>query len=486
MNRRKFIKNFSYLSAMLPVAGSCQNNKNKASTSPNILLIMSDDLCSALSGFGHPMCKTPNLDALAARGVRFEKAYCNWPVCGPSRASLMTGIYPETIKTMNNHTRFRKHYPNLITIPQLFKQNGYHTARVSKIFHMGIPGEIINGTAHADDPKSWDETYNIKAPEQNSKGKLERLSPAVKSAGMSFNIVKIANDLQQADHLATNQAIKLLKNFKKQKTKFFLGVGFVRPHVPLVAPKELFNKYPLNTIKLPYVPKGDLNDIPKPAQRNSNAHKYRMNKLQQHKATQAYYAAISYMDTQVGRVLKELKKQKLEENTIIIFTSDHGYNLGQHTAWQKVSLFEDTIRVPLIIAAPQYKKNQGEKTDKIVELIDIYPTLAELANLTPPKYITGQSLIPLLQKNPTKKWEEKYAYTTSLNHGKSIRSKRWHLNLWSNGKRGIELYDHQNDPNEYTNLAKKESHKKIVQQLTKKLYTIQKNSKNKLKKYYNK
>jgi len=397
MDRRSFLKRVVCSAAAAAAMGDVLWGASvKKPAKPNVLFIMSDDLCTALSGYGHPQCKTPNLDRLAARGVRFERAYCNWPVCGPSRASLMTGLYPAALNLKGNNSKFRKAHPDLITLPQLFKNNGYYSARVSKIYHMGIPGEIIAGTSYSDDPASWDYAVNVKAPEHHSKGKFEDLSPGLNHQGMDFKVVRILDDSNQADKQTVDHALEILKRCKDKP--FFLGVGFVRPHVPLVAPEDLFEKYPAEKMKLPYVPEGDLDDIPKAAQRNANKNKYKMSKEQQHKVLQAYYASVSYMDRQVGRLLEGLKKLGLEDNTVIVFTSDHGYNLGQHTFWQKQSLFEDTVRVPLIIVVP-WLDTAGQRTKEIVELIDVYPTLAELAGLKRPGYLHGRSLKPLLE-NP--------------------------------------------------------------------------------------
>ncbi|MCK4998609.1 MAG: sulfatase [Anaerohalosphaera sp.] len=479
MNRRSFLKRCSGLAICVAVTGDVFSADIKKPAKPNILFIISDDLCTALSGFGHKQCKTPNLDKLASRGVRFDRAYCNWPVCGPSRASLMTGLYPPALKLKGNSSKFRPTAPDLVTMSQLFKNNGYYAARVSKIYHMGIPGEIMAGTAKHDDAASWNHVVNITAPEQYSKGEREDLSPGVTHQGMDFQTVRLIDDSKQADKQAVDQAIKILKGCKDKP--FFMGVGLVRPHVPLVAPADLFEQYPPDQMKLPYVPDGDLDDIPEIAKRNSNSNKYKMSKDQQHKTLQAYYASVTYMDQQVGRLLDAIKELALNDNTIIVFTSDHGYNLGQHTYWQKQSLFEDTLRVPLIITAP-WLNTEGQRTKQIVELIDIYPTLADLAGLKAPDYLHGKSLKPLLLNPKTSKWQPKPAYTTTVWQGKSLTTDRWRLNTWSDGQKGIELYDQQNDPEEFTNLANKSEYKGVLEKLKKQLSAIDDKSKSIVKK----
>ncbi|MEN8126236.1 MAG: sulfatase [Planctomycetota bacterium] len=474
MKRRDFLKVIGLAAVSASFIDAFAQGAVAKPAKPNILFVISDDLCSALSGFGHPQCKTPNLDKLAGRGIRFDRAYCQWPVCGPSRASIMTGLHPAVLKMKNNRSLFRRTAPDVTTLPQLFMNNGYYAARVSKVYHMGIPGDILEGKAGPDDPASWNETVNIKAPEQNSTGQKEDLSPKVTSAGMDFVTVRVENDDSlQADKQAVDKALEMLPKLKDKP--FFLGVGLVRPHVPLVAPDDLFDKYPAKDMPLPEVPKGDLDDVPRDARRNTNAVKYKMSREQQHKVLQGYYASVSYMDQQVGRLLEGLEEAGLADSTVVVFTSDHGYNLGQHTCWQKQSLFEDTVRVPLIISVP-WLSNAGQRAEEIVELVDLYPTLADLAGLTAPNYLHGTSLRPLLESPDGIKWKKKAAYTTAPWNGRSIRTDQWRYTTWSNGKKGTELYDHKDDPGEFTNLAKKSEYKDTVRELQKQMDTLTKRS----------
>jgi arylsulfatase A-like enzyme len=238
----------------LPQWSQAENRK------PNILLLLSDDLNTALSGFGHPQCKTPRLDALAKRGVRFENMHCQYPVCGASRASLMTGLYPYTNGMLGNTGKLRKNLPDVVTLSQLFRNNGYRAGRVSKIYHMGIPFEIIAGTANHDDAPSWDETVNIKAPEQNAPGEKTEWSPKDKGSQTFTGIEASTGDLEHADGMAADAAIEFLKRNKNKP--FFLGCGFVRPHVPLVAPAKYFDLYDREAMVAPKVPAGDLDDVP--------------------------------------------------------------------------------------------------------------------------------------------------------------------------------------------------------------------------------
>ncbi|MFN7138892.1 MAG: sulfatase-like hydrolase/transferase, partial [Limisphaerales bacterium] len=231
------------------------------------------------------------------------------------------------------------------------------------------------------------------------------------------------------------------------------------------APQRLFNQYPASAMKLPEVPAGDLMDVPKPAAAMENMGRYGMNEEQQRKAIAGYYASVTFMDEQVGKLLDALDRLDLRKNTIVIFTSDHGYNLGEHGCWQKLSLFEESTRVPLLISAPGFKQTAGKTAKGIVELIDLYPTIADLLGLKDhaPSNLQGTSLRPLLEKPERDDWSKTVAYTVTHQNGESIRTPRWRYNVW--GKQGEELYDLENDPNEFTNLASSQSHEKQLREM---------------------
>lgn len=366
----------------------------RADTRPNVLLIMADDLNTALSGYGHVDCHTPNLDRLAARGVQFDRAYCQFPLCGPSRASIMTGLYPYQNNVLLNFTHFRKTVPDAVTISQLFQQNGYYAARVSKIFHMGIPIDIRKGTAGDDDPASWEDAVNIKCTE--NPGPTYNWSPK-KSGSQSFTATYgTEGDSTYVDGMAADRAVEMIQN-RPTDRPFFLGVGFVRPHVPLIAPQKYYDLYDRDALSIPYAPADDLDDLPPLIQQDQTAEEMGITTPEIHRGLlEAYYASVSYMDAQVGRVLDALDANGLRENTIIVFASDHGYHLGDHHKFQKRHLFEECTRVPFIISVPWLTDQHGKATAQFAELVDLYPTLAELANLTPPKSIQGMSLLPLL------------------------------------------------------------------------------------------
>ena len=439
-----------------------------AAKAPNVLFLMSDDLNTALSGFGHPQCKTPELDKLAERGMRFENMHCQYPVCGASRASLMSGLYPYTNGTLGNAGTLRGNMPDVLTMSQLFRKNGYRVGRVSKIYHMGIPMEIIAGTAIRDDPHSWDEVVNIKAPEQNAPGEKTNWSPKNKSSQSFTGVVAEGDELAHADGMAANHAIDFLKRHKDKP--FFLACGFVRPHVPLVAPAKYFDLYDRDAMIAPVVPENDLEDVPgiiRNYKRNSTS--YGVTPELHKGLLEAYYASISYMDAQVGRVLDALEELGLADNTIIVFTSDHGYLLGHHNKFQKQHLFEEATRVPFIVSIPWMKNQHGKATAHITELIDLYPTLAKLAGLKAPNSLHGESMVPLLKDPNSDGWKKEVAFTISRSGGESIRTREWRFTQWGFGAGGMELYDLRNDPGEFTNLAAKRKYSVQLNKLKKQL-----------------
>ena len=449
----------SLILATICLAPSSQAEERK----PNILLLLSDDLNTALSGFGHPQCKTPQLDALAKRGVRFENMHCQYPVCGASRASLMTGLYPYTNGMLGNGGNLRKNLPDVVTLSQLFRNKGYRASRVSKIYHMGIPLEIIAGTARHDDAQSWDETVNIKAPEQNAPGKRTEWSPKDKSTQTFTGVEASTGDLEHADGMAADAAIEFLKRNKDKP--FFLGCGFVRPHVPLVAPSKYFDLYDRDAMVAPTVPENDLADVPGIIRGYKSIDRYGVTPELHKGLLEAYYASISYMDAQVGRILDTLDELGLRENTIVIFSSDHGYLLGHHHKFQKQHLFEESTRVPFILSVPWMSDSHGTASSHITELIDLYPTIASLAGLKPPSNLHGQSLVPLLENPSSKEWTKDHAFTISRSGGESIRTKDWRFTHWGFGTKGEELYHRKNDPNEFTNLAKDPKYTERLNQL---------------------
>jgi len=423
-----------------------------APAKPNVLFIAVDDMNNDLGCYGHPLVKSPNIDRLAKRGVRFDRAYCQFPLCSPSRSSLMTGLRPGTTRVFNLQYHFRTGLPDVVTLSQLFGQHGYYHARVGKIYHYGNPGQI--GTSGLDDPKSWQEVIN---PAGLDKTALEpdilNYTPK-RGLGSAMSILSDANnaDTDHTDGKVATEAIKLLERHADEP--FFLAVGFYKPHTPYVAPMKYFDLYPLEKMQLPKEPVEHLAHIPKPALASVQPWPlFGVTTNQARECKQAYYATISFVDAQIGRVLDALDRLKLRDNTIVVFWSDHGYHLGEHGLWMKQSCFEESARVPLIIAAPG-QKARGKVSPRIVELLDLYPTLADLAGLPAPKNLEGVSLRPLLN-DPKAKWARP-AFTQVQRGGfpgYSVRTERWRYTEWDDGAKGVELYDHDKDSRELKNLA---------------------------------
>ena len=469
----------------------------------NILLIISDDLNTRIGPYMELDQHTPNLDRLAAEGVRFNRAYCQYPLCGPSRASFMSGLYPETNGVLTNHDQpgsYRKEHPSLSNHPSMagfFRERGYYTARVSKIFHMGVPGGIERGEPGGDEPDSWDYAYNVMGPETLSPGTLELLSPGNLHYGSNFSrmILDAGLELTQTDYLAANQAIAILENragkvpehgTNKQKVKpespFFLAVGLVRPHVPFIAPGRCFEAYPEEEMQLPPVVVGD--NVPEQALVRQNMKIWKMNEIQKKQTISAYMASVRFMDQQVGRLLDALDRLNLRNETIVIFLSDHGYNLGEHDCWSKVSLWEGSVRVPLIISVPAAEKNHGTRCEAIVELIDLYPTLTELCGFSgeQPEILQGRSLAGYLISDQNLE-NESLAYTISYGgKGATVRSGRWRYTRWGEdiADGNEELYDHLDDPEEQVNLALDRKHRDVLEQMRQQFELARKKARTKL------
>ena len=430
----------------------------------NVLFIAVDDLNTALGCYGHPLVRSPNIDRLAGRGVRFERAYCQYPLCNPSRSSFMTGRRPDTTGIYENTTHFRKNLPDVVTLPQLFQQHGYYAARVGKIFHYGVPAQI--GTSGLDDPPSWNRVVNPRGRDRDDEGRVINLTPDRQIGGALSYFVGRGSDEEETDGKGAAEAIRLLEELKDRP--FFLAVGFYRPHVPCTAPQKYFDMYPLDRIQLPKEP-DHLGSIPDAALTVKPPH-YGVPEAKLKEMIQAYYASTTFMDAAVGRVLDALDRLKLADRTIVVLFGDHGWLLGEHGQWQKMSLFEESARAPLIIAAPRARGN-GRSSPRTVELVDMYPTLAELCGLPAPPGLEGRSLRPLLD-DPRARWD-KPAITqvargsgpTERFMGRSVRTERWRYTEWDGGKKGAELYDHDADPHEYRNLAADPKHARTIQEL---------------------
>ena len=428
----------------------------------NVLFLISDDLTyTALSCYGNKVCHTPNIDRLAARGTRFTRAYCQGTYCGPSRASFMSGYYPHATGELG-YRNPRPRIGDRATWSQHFINNGYHASRVSKIYHMGVPGGIEGGGHGADDEASWTERFNSKGPEWRAPGDGETLQnnpdgkkPAV--GGNTFVVVEAdGDDLVHSDGRTAAKACKLIAERKNSKQPFWLGVGFVRPHVPFVAPRSYYSPFkPYSRMILPPKVEGDWEDIPKAGINYCTSANMKMDVRRQKKAIGGYYASVAYMDAQVGKVLDALDDAGLTDRTIIIFTSDHGFHLGEHDFWAKVSLRDESAGVPLIICVPGKKP---AVCHSFVELLDLYPTTAALCGLEVPGRLQGKDISSMLD-DPGHKVREEAFCVAPTRRGFLLRSRNWaYLQYGENASGGRELFDMVRDPGQFTNLAEEPLH----------------------------
>ena len=429
---------------------------------PNVLFISVDDMNNDLGCYGHPLVRSPHIDRLARRGTRFERAYCQFPLCSPSRTSLMTGLRPDATQVYDLRTHFREVLPDVVTLAQLFKNGGYHVARVGKIYHYGNPGDI--GTNGLDDPASWHERVNPSGRDKAEEHLIINYTPK-RGLGSSLSVWKADGaDEEQTDGLVATEAIRLMEEHKDEP--FFIAAGFYRPHCPYVAPKRYFELYPLERVRMPQGPWDYLKEVPEAALSFTRPWPwFGVTEQQARESLQAYWATISFVDAQVGRLLDALDRLQLADNTIVVFWSDHGYHVGDHGLWKKQSLFEKSARVPLILAAPG-QKSPGGVCGRTVELVDLYPTLADLCGLTPPENLAGRSLRPLLD-DPEAEWS-KPAFTQVWRGsvpGHSVRTERYRYIEWDGGKAGAQLYDYDTDPAEQRNLVKDSAHTQVVKEL---------------------
>lgn len=452
---------------------------------PNVLFLMSDDLNNMLGCYGDPLAKTPNIDRLAARGVRFDRAYCAFPLCGPSRNSLLTGLYPNSTGILANAQIFRQTIPSHVSMPQAFRQAGYFATRIGKLYHYNVPKSI--GTNGHDDPGSWELELNPAGVDRlEEEPKIFSLRPGNFGGTLSW-YASPKGDRHHTDGLMADDAAWVLERCARQKDRpFFLAVGFFRPHTPYVSPQNYFDLYQEKEMPVVQGVKEDQADIPPAGLASYKKEQDKLTDDLRRQCRQAYYASISFMDAQVGRVVDALDRLGLADNTIIVFTSDHGYHMGEHGLWQKQSLFEESARVPLLIVAPGAAK-AGGVAKAPVGLIDVFPTLAELCNVKPSENIQGQSLAPML-KDPSvegRGWAisqvvrgggfRRFGASPAVGDkgkrffGYSLRTPRWRYTEWDEGRNGRELYDHESDPHEITNLANDSAHADTVAKLSQQL-----------------
>ncbi|HZI48648.1 MAG TPA: sulfatase [Pyrinomonadaceae bacterium] len=451
-------------------SASAQRAKQKY----NVLFIISDDLRPELGCYGNPIIKTPNVDSLAARGTRFDRAYAQFPLCNPSRSSMLNGRYPTQTGVMDNNTYFRVKHPDYVTLPQYFQKNGYATLRTGKIFHGGIDDQV--SWTEGGEPVDPNIVNRPPSPVATGQGARETGDeeaapqpnrPARRSA--SDQIVVLDGDGEShGDYKIANRAIDFLDKYKDKP--FFLAVGFNKPHSPPTAPKKFFDLYdpekiplPLDFATQPRAPAG-FPDISIP-HRNADLFIGRDSPpAEAREMIRAYYASTSFMDAQVGRVLAELERLKLRDKTIIVFWGDHGYHLGEKGKWSKAySLWDIGLRVPLIIDVPGDKP---QVTERVVQLLDLYGTLADLCGLPRPAGIEGHSVAPLL-RNPNLRWNYPALAVVQFQgkFGESVSTERWHYVEWDEGRAGSMLLDSISDPRELKNLASDPNRAATVQEM---------------------
>ena len=491
--RRDFLGTVAGAAAAATLPGVLRADDSKPARQPNVLFIMSDDMRVELGCYGSRFhAKTPHIDALAKTGVRFDRNYCQFPLCNPSRASLLTGRNPTKTGVLGNRQFFRELHPDWTSLPQLFRENGCVSVRAGKIFHGGL-----------DDPKAWQSASGGGAAEEGGMAsynvghtldvsrEAERTAKDLRSpnlAGLSADategrrrafysdriVVLDGNGEDHGDYRTADRTIANLRKYKDQP--FFIACGFVKPHSPPTAPQKFFDLYNMDDIELtpdfaawPTVPPG----FPRAAIRPKNADLFigrGASRAEAKEVIRAYLASISWVDWNVGRVLAELDRLGLRENTIVVFMADHGYQLGEKGKWSKAgSLFEMGTRVPFIISAPGMSGN-GTSCTRIVESLDVYPTLVELCGLPRQPENEGKSLVPLL-KNPSADWDHP-AYSVwsedgKTLHGVAVRTEKWrYAEYGKDGVNGAMLLDPHADPLEMKNLAADAKYQSVCQELS--------------------
>jgi len=457
------MKNILFFIAVIGFVVGCTSSKSNTEeikTDKNVLFIVVDDLNTTVGCYGHPLVKTPNVDKLANKGIRFKHAYSNYAVCGPSRGSFLTGLKPESIGILDNRTPLQSVLGDRVTLPNLFRQNGFYTMSLGKIFH---------GSKDHNDPDAWDEIYGYSATELGKKGETRNITDGV----LKWCHWKAAegDDEDQADGQIAKKAVEFIKT-KKEKP-FFLAVGFHKPHDPFIAPKKYFDMYLLEDCDPPVLPEG----WKPPYKHTLPGATTVFNKFtdqDKREFLRSYYACTSFMDAQVGKLLEALKESGQMENTLIVFFGDHGYHLGEHNWWNKVAVFEKGTNPPFIIAGQSVGK-KGVDSDAMFEYIDIYPTLANLFQLeNTPDYLEGKSFAEVIE-DPALPFRDEVRAIISRGEmlGRMVKNENYRYVEWDNGKKGRELYDQKNDPIEYNNLAENPEYLSVVTEMRTLLYSTE-------------
>ena len=439
--RRDFLSTSLKVGAAVFSTGLLPRLRVNANCQYNVLFIMADDLRPLLGCYGYPEIHTPNIDRLVQRSTLFNRAYCQFPVCNASRVSMLTGLRPETTRVFSNRDRFRETLPNAVTLPQHFKAHGYHTQSVGKIAHnLSMQDDIYSWSV-----PSWGLPITNQGPSHPSWQAFEVEDDELSSGKTAKRTVEILQDIQNI--------------------QFFLAVGFHTPHLPFYAPKKYYDLYKNENFSFtsssiyPNTNMRLFRDIPDEGP---------LSDAKALELIRAYAASISYMDAQIGRVLDRIDALSLVENTVIVFTGDHGYHLGEHGKWGKNYLFEVSLRSPLIVSVPG-QIYQGVKTDVLTELVDIYPTLCDACQLPIPSQLEGLSLMPVIDE-PTRTWKTAAFSQVGRSNGNSMRTEQYRYTEWGNrGRSGRELYDYHTDPNETVNIANLPENKELIGHLSNQL-----------------
>lgn len=442
----------------------------------NVLLIVTDDMNNDLACYGHPRVKSPHLDRLAERGMRFDRAYCQVTVCNPSRVSMLSGLRPHKTQVFTLTEQTRSHLGDWVMLPEYFRKQGVFTAQSGKIYHTKDGYE---------DPRSWDVEYREfgkRPPEDQIIRHDEPDGPGKHTNDWSW--LKTP-DAETPDGIAARRAVELMEQAVDRGERFFIGAGFRRPHAPFAAPKKYFDLYPPESIELPSAPPEGFAERLPDAAVNYTPPDQPMTDQEQKELIAAYYACNTFVDAQVGVLLEAVDRLNLWEDTVIVFVSDHGYHLGDHGGfWHKLSLFEESARVPLIVYAPGMD-GAGQATDQLAELIDLYPTLVALAGLPNRPGLDGIDLTPVLNDPAAKTKPAAYTvvarsdspeadHARNLSYlGHSVRTDRYRYTEWDGGERGVELYDHRSDPQEFVNLAGDDEFADVQERLSRQLQRIE-------------
>jgi len=423
-----------------------------ATERPNVLFVAIDDLCCQAVGCYGGAAQTPNLDRLAAEGVRFDRAYVQVTFCNPSRTSFLTGLRPDRTGVLDNSTHFRTLLPDVVTLPQLFRESGYFTMRLGKIYH---------GTESMEDPKAWNVALYPKATPLGHKGERRNMTDG--EVRWCWWMAAEGGDEDQSDGQIARHAVEFLR--REHERPFFLAVGFHKPHDPFVAPARYFDLYPPEKLAVHQDP---TDRSPTPEHHIGGPWKKSFDQFDdrdRREFLRSYYASTTFMDAQLGKVLSALDEEGLADDTVVMLMSDHGYHLGERQWWNKTTLYEYSSRTPLVVRVPG-RKGMGRPSDRLVEFVDVYPTLVELCGLEPPPHLEGQSFAALLD-SPTA--EGKKAAFTQLQRsefmGRAVRTERWRYVEFDEGRQGAELFDHQNDPGEFFNLAGDPQYAGVVAEL---------------------